>query len=133
MIDTITNESKLFDFLKTHFIEDLESSEEEFSVYDCFSQKLNWDIELKCRHKHYDDLLIERSKYERLLFRSIKFSTDPIYINSTPKGIYLFDLSLCTLPAWEDRMMPKTSEFQDRQFISKSVGYLNINTSKRLL
>lgn len=133
MIGKITDESKLFTYLKENVIFDLEQSEDQYSFYDCYSLEFNWDVELKCRKTHYDDLIIEKSKYDKLLFRSIYHNTEPIYINSTPRGIYLFKLVDIPMPQWEDRMMPKTSEFSQRHFISKTVGYLNISDSERLL
>lgn len=129
----ITKEQELFDFLKSNHIPDLEPSEHPNSRHDCYSQMYEIDIELKCRTSHYDDLLIEQKKYDALIQRSVLFSTRPYYINSTPNGVWSFDLLELPTPRWEDRKMPKTTFFGDYQNIIKSVGYINISQGMRLL
>lgn len=119
-------EQQLFEALKNSFIPDLEKSENPMARYDCYSLSHNIDIELKCRRKHYDDLLIEKKKYDALLLRASNFGTDPVYINSTPSGVWVFRLTVVPEPEWETRGMPKTSEFRQRQFIDKVVGYYNV-------
>ena len=56
-------EHQLFEFIKKYFIEDLVSSKNPTSRYDCYSSKFKSHIELKCRRKHYDKLIIEKGKY----------------------------------------------------------------------
>lgn len=119
-------EQQLFEALKNSFIPDLEKSENPMARYDCYSLAHNIDIELKCRRKHYDNLLIEKKKYDALLLRASNFGTDPVYINSTPSGVWVFRLTVVPEPEWETRGMPKTSEFRQRQFIDKVVGYYNV-------
>lgn len=119
-------EEQLFDLLKTNHIKDLEWSEGDYSHHDCFSLQYRCDIELKCRNTHYDELLIERVKYDALIARALKFNTHPLYINQTPQGVYVFVLSKLKQPTWEMRNMPKTSHFSDRNFTPKEVGYLSI-------
>ena len=126
----IVDESHLYDLLKEHIIPDLMPSEVQTSRYDCYSLDHNVDIELKCRKKHYDDLLIEKKKYDALLERADKHGTNPVYINSTPVGIWAFRLLEIDEPIWEERGMPKTSEFRQRHFIQKVVGYYNISDGK---
>lgn len=83
------------------------------------------DIELKCRNKHYDELLIEKDKYDALIQRSKEFGTTPMYINSTPEGIYVFNLKKIPEPQWEEKGgLPTTSHFTDRRKIVKTVGFL---------
>ena len=129
----ITKEQELFDFLKSNHIPDLEPSEHPNSRHDCYSQMYEIDIELKCRTSHYDDLLIEKKKYDALIQRSVLFSTRPYYINSTPSGVWSFNLLELPTPIWEERRMPKTTFFGDSQNIMKSVGYINISQGMRLL
>ena len=124
------NEDKLFLHLKDNYIPDLDWSEGKYNHYDCFSLKYECDIELKCRNKHYDELLIEKAKYDKLIHRAQKFLTVPIYISQTPQGIYAFNLSSLPEPIWETRGMPKTSHFNQRQFVDKVVGYLHIKNAK---
>ena len=72
-------EQELFDYLKgTHF-PDLEKSEGVYDSFDCSTNEKNLYIELKCRHTHYPDLLIEEMKYRRLINQA--GSLTPYYIN----------------------------------------------------
>jgi hypothetical protein len=124
------NEDALFNYLKDNYISDLKWSEGQYSHYDCYSISLECDIELKCRNKHYDDLIIEKAKYDKLLKRAQKYLTIPVYISQTPEGIYAFNLASIAEPIWKTKGMPKTSHFNQRQFVDKVVGYLNINQAK---
>jgi len=120
-------EADLFDYLKgTHF-PDLLKSEGVYDSFDCISEEKQSYIELKCRHTHYSDLLIEQSKYVRLIDEAGIRVLDPWYINSTPKGIYAFDLSRVPEPAWEERWMPTTTEFANTSKKIKLVGFLKID------
>lgn len=125
------NEERLFELLKEKYIPDLNWSEGDFSHYDCYTLDFNCDIELKCRNKHYDELLIEKMKYDKLMYRAKKFGTIAVYISETPEGIFAFNLSLLPEPKWETRGMPKTSHFNQRQFVDKVVGYLDVNYAKK--
>lgn len=128
----ITKESELFEFIKGRFIPDLRESDDKFSKYDCYSEKFRLDIELKCRQTHYDDLLIEKAKYDYLVSRAQRFNTKAFYVNSTPNGVYVFNLSTLPEPKWEDRMMPKTSHFSNRSKVSKEVGYINVSSARKI-
>ena len=128
----ISKEKELFEFIKGKFIPDLKNSNDKFSKYDCYSEEFKLDIELKCRQTHYDDLLIEKAKYDYLVSRGKKFNTKAFYINSTPKGVYIFNLTTLSEPVWEDRMMPKTSHFSNRNKIIKKVGYINVSNARKI-
>ena len=120
-------ELELFDYLKGNHFPDLTKSEGTFDSFDCYSQEKNSYIELKSRATHYPDLLIERSKYHRLMAEAMLLTLDPWYINSTPEGIYGFDLTRVPEPAWEERFMPRTTEFANRDKITKVVGFLHLD------
>lgn len=128
----ILQEEDLFNLVKAHILPDLEKSEMQMSKYDCFSREKMVDIELKCRRTHYDDLLIERIKFDALMVRADKYNTKPIYINSTPKGIWSFHISRLPQPIWEDRKMPQTTDFSNNNMIIKQVGYYNVSLGKDL-
>ena len=55
-------EIDLFNIVKLTHVPDLQKSEKQYSRYDCYSEKYKMDIELKCRNKHYDELMIEMKK-----------------------------------------------------------------------
>jgi hypothetical protein len=125
-------ELQLFELLKERLMPDLEYSQHTMSRYDCYSLEYNADIELKCRNLHYDDLLIEKIKYDALVARAAMFGTRPIYINSTPLGVWSFRLDELSEPAWEERRMPKTTYFSNNNMIVKVVGYYNVSLGKNI-
>jgi len=125
-------EHQLFEFIKKYFIEDLVSSKNPTSRYDCYSSKFKSHIELKCRRKHYDKLIIEKGKYDAMMERCEKDNTIPIYINSTPKGIWAFYLTGLNLK-WEERSLPKQTDFSKRHHVNKIVSYLDVDKGKDLL
>jgi hypothetical protein len=126
------NEQSLFEYLKQNYWKDLEQSEDKFSSWDCFSKFTNTRIELKCRKKHYSDLMIEKSKYYKLIKKYIEDNEIPLYINSTPNGIFVFDLREIN-PIWiTDNKMPKTTEFNITAVIEKTYSLININKGKKI-
>jgi hypothetical protein len=125
-------EYALYLWLKTYFIPDLQLCKNKRSRYDCYSDKHKLDIELKCRRTHYDRLLIEKTKFDSLISRSEKEGTTPLYINSTPSGIYAFYLKSASIE-WELKSMPMKTDFKSKGNIMKSVGYLDVNNSVDLI
>ena len=71
-------------------------------------------------------------KFDFLMLRADKYNTKPIYINSTPKGVWSFRISLLVAPTWEDRRMPITTDFSNNNMIIKQVGYYNVSLGKDL-
>ena len=68
--------------------------------------------------------MIEKSKYNRLAKAAYDREMTPVYICSTPKGIWGFSLPKHEI-TWEDREMPATTDFEDKRTITKTVGYLD--------
>lgn len=86
-------------------------------------------VELKYRYTHYDDLLIQKDKYDSLLSREGNIR----YICQTPKGIYSFDLRKIPEPKWMKERYPKSTYFDNEEtHIDKMVGYIHISQSKKL-
>jgi hypothetical protein len=125
-------EVELFEYLKESLYPDLVKSPGIFDSFDCISQQAGHYIELKCRHTHYPTLLIEEIKYRKLITQSAERDLIPFYINSTPLGIYSFDLMDIPEPEWVTHWMPVTSEFDNRSKIEKLVGYLDIEEAIKL-
>ena len=124
------SEKDLFEYLKRYWA-DLKMSTDQYSKHDCFSESTNTRIELKCRKKHYNTLLLEKPKYDALIKESNKHFDVPIYINSTPEGIYLFNLNKIDLK-WFEKSLPATSEFKNRRWIKKQVTEINIKQAIKL-
>ena len=120
------NEQKLFEHLKTHYVPDLEKTDK-FDLKDAYSKQYNMHIELKSRYTHYDELLIEKIKWDKLITMS-----NPRYVNWTPKGIYSFDIDSVSEPKWFEHTMPATTEFEDVRKVIKVVGYLPISAATQL-
>lgn len=125
-------EIELFDYLKTNLYPDLEKSIGIFDSFDCISKLAGHYIELKCRHTHYDTLLIEEMKYRKLITQAAERDLIPFYINSTPEGVFSFDLMDLAEPEWVKHWMPATTEFARSNKISKLVGYLPIEEGIQL-
>ena len=117
------NEQELFETIKHYLVPDLEMSSNQFSKWDATTEKFRYFIEFKSRATHYDDLLLEKKKYTALVAKATATGYVPVYINSTPEGIFIFRLDLIT-PRWEERDMPVSTQFGNRQKIKKTVAFL---------
>ena len=120
-------EDSLFEFL-SRWYGDLVRASDQYSVWDCYSESRNTYIELKCRRTHYDELLIEKSKYDRLT--TAAGSMIPVYICSTPVGIWGFSLPRTQI-TWEEREMPASTDFENQRKIIKTVGFLDTRQGYR--
>lgn len=126
------SEEELFDQL-TELIPDLKKAENEYSTFDCTSEILNAYIELKCRHTHYSTLLIEKSKYDRLIDEARSKLMAPLYINSTPEGVWSFNLNKFDDLVWTDQdNLPATTEFDNKEKVTKLVSFLPVEKGDRL-
>jgi hypothetical protein len=125
-------EADLFEFLKQDIYPDLVKSEGTYDTFDCISYKVGHFIELKCRVTHYSDLLIEQMKYRKLIEQAVQSNLLPFYINSTPLGIYSFDLNDIPEPEWVTHLMPATTDFENKAKVQKIVGYLEISEAIKL-
>jgi hypothetical protein len=119
------NERELFLLVKS-LIPDLKETTT-YSFRDGYSSDLKLSIELKCRRRHYDYLLIEKSKYDKLVSNKRMR-----YINSTPEGIFSFNLKKIEEPNWWIEEMPATTFFDRCKRVNKEVGYLNIKDAKNI-
>lgn len=117
---THLNEETLFDLLKNKIIPDLQKTDQ-FNSIDAFSINRKKYYELKCRRVDYVDLLIEKYKWD-----NFKIKGNVYYINSTPRGIYSFNIKKVNEPIWEINLMPKTTQFENTNKVPKLVGFLNI-------
>ena len=124
-------EADLFKWLSVSYYKLLVDTSGGYSKSDCYDIATKHRIELKCRAKHYDDLIIEKNKYKHLVDVSKKSGDIPIYINSTPKGIYLFKLNDIKFK-WFKKSLPKTTDFKNKKTVKKEISKININQSIKL-
>jgi hypothetical protein len=71
-------------------------------------------------------------KYRKLITQAAERDLVPFYINSTPTGIYSFDLMDLAEPVWFSHQMPATTEFDRIEKVEKLVGYLPIEEAVQL-
>jgi len=124
------NEEILFNLIKK-LIPDL-SQTNQFSFRDAYSKKHHLSIELKCRYKNYQQLIIEKIKYDNLIrLNSVR------YINSMPSGIYSFNLKKIEEPIWFEKELPVNTEFENKNKIEKLkkvkiIGLLDLSLSDNI-
>ena len=90
-------------------------------------------IEMKCRRTHYDTLLIEKKKWDYLADIRARTGARTLYINSTPRGIYQFDLGALNEPDWVLKALPDKTDFANKRFVKKLAGFLDLRHSELLL
>lgn len=125
------NETQLFWRLKDAYFPDIEATTA-WGTYDCLSHSRKILIELKCRRRHYEELIIEREKYEKLLLLSALRKYRALYICSTPKGTYSWNLNELTEPDWFYVELPAVTDFEGEEKRVKEVGYLKISLAIKL-
>jgi hypothetical protein len=123
-------EQGLFDYIKATYLEDLVKSEHEYEYIDATSNGYRLTIELKCRNTHYDELILEKDKYESLMDRANDLGFTPFYINSTPQGIYAFNLRKITV-TFSTKRLP-SSTVDNGPVIDKKVALLHIDKAVKL-
>jgi hypothetical protein len=77
-------------------------------------------------------LLIEEMKYRKLITQAAERDLIPFYINSTPIGVFSFDLMDVPEPIWKVQYLPATTEFGRSGKVDKLVGYLPIEEAVQL-
>jgi len=123
-------EQGLFDYIKETYLEDLEKSEHTYEYIDATSYGYRLSIELKCRHTHYDELILEKDKYESLMQQANALGFTPFYINSTPQGIYAFNLRKITVN-WKTKRLP-SSTVDNGPVVDKEIALLHIDKAVKL-
>tara|TARA_R110000787_G_scaffold72331_4_gene161326 strand:- start:32 stop:412 length:381 start_codon:yes stop_codon:yes gene_type:complete len=118
-------EAELFEYLLENHYPDLVKAKKKMSRWDCYSPNTFHRIELKCRATHYDTLILERKKYDAMLLKCDDNLDIPIYINSTPKGVYSFNLFKIE-PKWEIKYLKKTTTFTNNNQIAKEIAMLPV-------
>lgn len=125
-------ETELYKILKDSYYPDLLLAGETYSPSDCYSADFEIYIELKCRQTHYDELMIEKLKHDRLKQEADMRGFIPIYICSTPNGIWEFNLDTTKIDWVEQANLPATTQFDNKDRVNKVVGFLPISKGKNL-
>lgn len=127
---TALTEQELFNYIKERYLEDLVKSDHTYEYLDATSHGYRLSIELKCRRTHYDELILEKDKYESLLQQANALGFTPFYINSTPQGIYAFNLRKIKV-TWTTKRLP-ASTFDKGPEIDKEIALLHIDKAVKL-
>jgi len=131
------NESKIIKALNG-FKYNFKPMDDKFSRYDAFDEKNGIMLEIKCRHKHYPDTIIEKMKFDWNKEFAKEHGFEFWYAVSMPEKagshtVYVFD------PAnlegeeegydfkWHIKKLPQNTEFKGSKWIDKEVGYLHID------
>ncbi len=89
--------------------------------------------EVKVRDAHYPDLLLEKKKYNSLKKKAEETGATIMYINTTPEGTFIFNLSkiINSDIKWikEDHWKSTTDKSLGK--ISKSIIYIPIEKAKK--
>lgn len=97
-----------------------------FNSYDC--ENAEYIIEIKCRNKRYDSWILEKSKYDSNIPKSKELGKQFIYIVEFEGDCYAWNISKMDSEnydfQWEEVGMPATTEFSNRSFKNKEVGYV---------
>ena len=132
VLPRVLTEVDLFIWLKRHYYYDLRSSGGQYSFYDCYSLEFRFYAELKMRSKHYDTLLIERSKYDRIVKIANANRSEALYIVGTPLGVWQYEVATLGID-WVDMPdLPVTSQFENKERVTKKVGLLPLNEATQL-
>tara|TARA_R110002020_G_C15817237_1_gene732794 strand:+ start:102 stop:497 length:396 start_codon:yes stop_codon:yes gene_type:complete len=125
-------EADLFEWLKSEYLPDLVMSNNQFSKWDCYSPEFRMRIELKCRRTHYATLLIEKPKFDAVVGKATRHNDIPMYINSTPKGVFAFNLFEVN-PVWEiNSKNPATTYWANKTKVQKECAYLKLSEAKKI-
>jgi hypothetical protein len=77
--------------------------------------------------------LIEKKKWDYLAEIRARTGARTLYINSTPHGIYQFDLGAINEPEWQLKALPDKTDFANSGKVEKLCGFLDIRHSEMLL
>ena len=125
------NESELFYKFKANYLPQLKVAIDTYSPFDAICHEAKVVVEFKCRRSHYSDMLIEWPKYETLLNRAADRGYKPIYICSTPLGVWAWDLTYLQLK-WIKKALPKQTDFSNNNTVIKQVAYISLEDGSYL-
>jgi hypothetical protein len=125
------NESELFYKFKANYLPQLKVAIDTYSPFDAICHEAKVVVEFKCRRSHYSDMLIEWPKYETLLNRAADRGYKPIYVCSTPLGVWAWDLTYLDLK-WIKKSLPKQRDFSNNNTVVKQVAYISLEDGSYL-
>ena len=124
--------------MSTHHEKIIQKKLNSFNMYSTFTltdeycsfdlENNDFIIEVKWRTQHYDDQIFEEIKLHKNLQTGLATNRDFIYLVRTTKGVYCWPITKMVRSGhrfeWYQKMLPATSEFSNREWVSKSVSNL---------
>ena len=114
-------------------MDELIESEDIFSSYDC--ENKDYIIEIKSRDKHYNPWMIEKKKFDSNIKKAKELDKEFIYLTEYRTKIITWNITNLVRVnynfKWEERQMPRTTEFLETEPILKEVGYLYEKYAKK--
>jgi hypothetical protein len=78
-------------------------------------------------------LIIEKKKWDYLADIRARTGARTLYINSTPRGVYQWDLGAVSEPEWSLKRLPITTDFANKATNERLAGFLDIRHAELLL
>ena len=129
-------EPDLFYAFKKAYLPDLKVAVDTASPFDAICHTAKVVVEFKCRRVHYNNLILEWPKYEVLLNRAANRGYTPVYICSTPLGVWAWNLTHLDLKWYKRRLPYETKsnlhEVNDNRPVIKQVAYLDLEDGSYL-
>ena len=101
-------------------------TEDPFCSYDAIND--TYIVEIKSRSKEYDSWMIERDKFMSNIQKSIETGKAFIYLTEYNGKIMTWNINKLIASEtdffWQNRPMPKTTEFDNNNTVDKEVGFL---------
>jgi|TARA_R100000995_G_scaffold79729_1_gene50965 hypothetical protein len=105
---------------------DLQEHIDPYSTYDAENDR--YIVEIKSRTAEYDSWIIEKKKFDSNIIKSVETGKTFVYLSEYNGKIMTWNIHRLVRKnydfKWEERSMPKTTEFLDNESITKQVGYL---------
>ena len=101
--------------------------ENEKTLIDWYYPEDDIWMEGKCREIHRNGLFIQKDKYTALMEKERCW-----YVNSTPNGIFYFDLKMMEEPVWREQNMEQSQQFESRGRITKWVAELPVSKATQI-
>ena len=107
---------------------DLNLVECEDQFCSCDAESDNYIVEIKSRDTEYDSWIIEKSKFDKNIVKSVETTKKFIYLTEYKGKIMTWNIHNLVRKGydfqWTEQLMPETTEFDNTNVITKVVGYL---------
>ena len=129
------NEINMLKTINNYFVNRAILCENEYHRYDAYNNV--YIIELKYRYAKYDNWIIEFDKYAYNKCYSEINNKTFLYAVGYKNKIWIYNISELNQAGynynWEERDMPKQTEFDNNYDICKYVGYLEFSAVKQII